>query len=87
MSKENKTVELKDEELDQVAGGFSHYFCFDDGDCFENKSIKYKVIGNYKDVSQNEEIKVFFKALFVTTELSISASELASYTYLGKNVF
>ena len=91
MSEEKKTVELKDEELDKIAGGFAEFksFSFDDGDCFEGNNVVYKVVGNYKIVLQSEKISVVYKGSFgeVSEETTKSAGTLASYTYLGKNVF
>ena len=44
MSKEKKKIELKDEELEKVSGGFKTLtiYSFDDGDCFENNYYKFK---------------------------------------------
>ena len=63
MSEENKTIELKDEDLEKVNGGFNKQcdiYTFDAGDCFEctlNNYVKQiKVKYPYNNVGQNTSI-------------------------------
>ena len=48
-----KLMELTDEELAQVAGGFALSYSFDEGDCFQSAggTIQTRVLTSYTNVS------------------------------------
>ena len=101
MSKENKTFELKDEDLEEVNGGFSKQcgiYTFDAGDCFEctlNNVVKQiKVKYPYINVSQNTSIicdqrKIQNGAPLSVREVMYSAydEEFNKNNFIGNNKF
>ena len=101
MSEENKTVELKDEDLEEVNGGFSkecNIYTFDAGDCFEYTAYNFvkqiKVKYPYNNVSQLtsiicDERKVQNGQLFSVKETMYTANDevFNKNNFIGNNKF
>ena len=101
MSEENKTVELKDEDLEEVNGGFNNdgnFYTFDAGDCFEctvyNFVKQIKVKYPYNNVSQItsiicDERKVQNGTLLSVKETIYTANDevFNENNFIGNNKF
>lgn len=93
MSEENKTVELKDEELEKAAGGYQVNFCdFDEGDCFKGFDGVYKVLHNYINVRYNSFVECLRQDNAIKTIIEEMPQTPVKFLaeecdYLGRNIF
>ena len=91
MSKENKTTELKDEELEKVSGGFApEAYSFNCGDTFKmnsNEHLIYIFLGQNGSIYNiNDEITLtkYNTDIHSKRHAKIAVWDLVSnYTYLG----
>ena len=59
MSEEKKTVDLKEEELEKASGGYDKetFYSFEEGDCFSDDAVIYKVLHNYRKMGKEESVE------------------------------
>ena len=99
MLNENKAIELNDEELEQVNGGYElkkidgrYYKIFKAGDCFEYSGTKVKVKYDYQILcgyTQDIEVYVTLNPNATTAEYSIESNWIVfqEQYYVGNNVW
>ena len=97
MSEEKKTVELKEEELEETSGGYAEetVYSFEEGDCFSDDDLIYKVLHNRRKMSKAEfvECTSFYKHLWIECQVReierenywIPVSMLIECNYEGVN--
>ena len=59
MSEEKKTVDLKEEELEKASGGYAEetFYSFEEGDCFSDDAVIYKVLHNRRKMGKEESVE------------------------------
>ena len=95
MSEEKKAIELKEDDLEKVNGGFeikeevitttTTYKIFEAGDCFQYNDVKTKVIGDHKiPIDQPQNIQVL---LISRNGNTLQYSINSNHPYFSENNF